>query len=470
MGGITVLSNSSKTVSIKSLGSQRLTNKAKQITERELETYKSRTQKSQAGNQRAWDSMPIGVASSFQFFDPHPVMVDRAAGSKVWDVDNNEYIDFNMGYGALFSGHSHPVMAKAMIEQIGRGTLFVTPCESNALVAEALKERFGMELVRFTNSGTEATHDAIRACRAFTGRDRIVKVEGGYHGHHDEVMVSMKPALDMAGPAHSPYSVPMTKGIPSSLLAEVSVVPYNDPAALEAVLAKGDVACFIVEPAMENIGIVLPQPGYLQAVREITRKYGTMLIFDEVKTGITAGWGGATGHFGVQPDMICLAKSIGGGVPMGAFGGRADIMSQITNGSVLHLGTFNGNPLVSAAALAVLRDILTKDEQARINALNAEMTRQLGEIIGEFDIPAHTVQLGAKGCITYRRAVVKNYRDYKESDFDLAYANWIYGINRGILLPPGLDEQWLVSALHTQADLDHHVQVYREFAEELQSA
>jgi glutamate-1-semialdehyde 2,1-aminomutase len=443
MGGITVLSNSSKTES-----QTRLTNKAKQITERELETYKARTKKSQAGNQRAWDSMPIGVASSFQFFDPHPVMVDRAAGSRVWDVDGNEYIDFNMGYGALFSGHSHPIMAEAMIEQISRGTLFVTPCENNALVAEALKERFGMELVRFTNSGTEATHDAIRACRAFTGRDRIVKVEGGYHGHHDEVMVSMKVSLDMAGPAHSPYSVPMTKGIPSSLLAEVSVVPYNDPAALEAVLAK----------------------GYLQAVRQLTRKYGTMLIFDEVKTGITAGWGGATGHFGVQPDMICLAKSIGGGVPIGAFGGRADIMAQITNGSVLHLGTFNGNPLVSAAALAVLRDILTKDEQARINAMNAEMTSQLGDIIREFDIPAHTVQLGAKGCITYRRAVVKNYRDYKESDFAIAYANWIYGINRGVLLPPGLDEQWLISALHTQDDLNHHVRVYREFAEELRAA
>ncbi len=443
--------------------------KAKQITEQQLAIYTKRTTKSQAANKRAWDSLPSGVASSFQYYDPHPVVADRAAGSHLWDLDGNEYVDFNMGYGALFSGHSHPIMAKALHEQIDRGTLFVTPCESNADVAENLKARFGMELVRFTNSGTEATHDAIRAARAFTGRDRIVKVEGGYHGHHDEVMISMKPAIDMAGPAHAPYSVPATKGIPTSLLAEVSVVPYNDPGALEAVLAKGDVAAFIVEPAMQNIGIVLPRPGYLQAVREITRKYGTMLIFDEVKTGITAGWGGATGHFGVQPDLICLAKSIGGGLPIGAFGGRADIMALITEGKVLHLGTFNGNPLVSAAALAVLRDICTKDAIADAIAKNASMVARIGAIVKEYELGAHTVQLGAKGCVTHRRNVVRNYREYKESDFDVAYAHWIFGVNNGILLPPGLDEQWLVSMLHTQADLDHHVEVFRSFAQALRS-
>jgi glutamate-1-semialdehyde 2,1-aminomutase len=444
--------------------------KARKITEQELVTYAKRTTKSQAANKRAWESLPAGVASSFQYYDPHPVMADRAEGSRIWDLDGNEYVDYNMGFGALFSGHSHPVMAKALHEQIARGTLFVTPCESNADVAENLKARFAMELVRFTNSGTEATHDAIRAARAFTGRDRIVKVEGGYHGHHDEVMISMKPAIDMAGPAHAPYSVPATKGIPMSLLAEVSVVPYNDPGALEAVLAKGDVAAFIVEPAMENIGIVLPQAGYLQAVREITRKYGTLLIFDEVKTGITAGWSGATGHFGVQPDLIALAKSIGGGLPIGAFGGRADVMGQITDGAVLHLGTFNGNPLVSAAALAVLRDICTKDAIAEAIVKNTAMTNTIGEIVKEYEIGAHTVQLGAKGCVTYSRTPVRNYRDYKlNTDFDLAYANWIWGINHGILLPPGLDEQWLISMLHTQADVDHHVEVFRSFAQELRS-
>ena len=444
-----------------------LSNKAKAITTRELARYCERTPKSQELNRRAQASMPLGVASSFQFYDPHPIMADRAAGPKMWDVDGNEYVDFNMGFGALYSGHGHPILAKALHDQIAKGTLFVTPSESNAAVAEALKERFGMDLLRFTNSGTEATHDAIRACRAFTGRDRIVKVEGGYHGHHDEVMVSMKPALDMAGPAHAPYSVPATKGIPMGLLAEVSVVQYNDPLALERELAKGDVAAFIVEPAMQNIGIVLPLPGYLAKVRELTRKYGTLLIFDEVKTGLTVGWGGATRHFGVQPDLICLAKSIGGGLPIGAFGGRADVMAGITEGNVLHLGTFNGNPLVSAAALAVLRDICTPEAMAATNLLNGEMMVGIDEIIAEYSLPAHTVKLGAKGCVTYNTRPVRNYREYKASNFDLAYANWIYGINRGILLPPGLDEQWLISIMHTSKETDHHLNVFADFAREL---
>ncbi len=282
-------------------------------------------------------------------------------------------------------------------------------------------------------------------------------------------MVSMKPALDMAGPAHAPYSVPATKGIPTGLLAEVSVVQYNDPLALERELAKGDVAAFIVEPAMENIGIVLPMPGYLAKVREITRKYGTMLIFDEVKTGITVGWGGATKHFGVQPDLICLAKSIGGGLPIGAFGGRAEVMAGISDGSVLHLGTFNGNPLVSAAALAVLRDVCTPEAMAATNSLNGEMMVGIDSIIAEHSIPAHTVKLGAKGCVTYTVSPVRNYRDYKTSNFDIAYANWIYGVNRGILLPPGLDEQWLISIMHTRAETDHHLNVFADFARELTS-
>ncbi len=444
-----------------------LAERAKRITENELATFRLRTPKSQALNTRAWESMPAGVASSFQYYAPHPVMADRAAGSRIWDMDDNEYVDFNMGFGALFSGHSHPVVAAALHEQIGRGTLFVTPCESNALAAELLKQRFGLDLFRFTNSGTEATHDAIRLARAFTGRDRLVKVEGGYHGHHDEVMISMKPSLADAGDADSPNSVPSTKGIPASLVREVSVVQYNDPEALERELSKGDVAAFIVEPVMENIGICLPVDNYLKRVREITQRYGTLLIFDEVKTGITAGYGGASGHFGVKPDLLCLAKSIGGGLPVGAFGGRHDVMSQISEGQVLHLGTFNGNPLCSAAVVAVLRDICTPEAIAETIAKNVTMIAALQEVIDAYGLPAHLVQMGAKGCVTFSETRVENYRDYKNTDFDLAYALWIWGINRGILLPPGLDEQWLVSIMHTEQDLAHHVEVFESFAREL---
>ena len=445
----------------------RLRRRAQEITEQELAIYRTRTSASQHANQRARASLPGGVPSSFQAYDPHPIVAARAYAGHLVDLDGNDYIDFNMGYGALFSGHSHPVLAAALHQQIANGTLFVTPCTDNAEVAELLRDRFGLPMWRFTNSGTEATHDAIRAARAFTGRDRIVKVEGGYHGHHDEVMVSMKPPLDQAGPADRPTPVAATKGLARGVLHDVGVVPYNDSVALERELARGDVACFIVEPAMENIGICLPDDGYLATVREITRRHGTLLIFDEVKTGITAGYGGASGHYGVTPDLLCLAKSIGGGLPVGAFGGRTEIMGGITNGSVLHLGTFNGNPLVMAACKAVLRDICTKEAIDAAIAANAAMVDQFDAILRANDMPAHSVRLGAKGCVTWSRTRVRNYRDYKGTDFVLAYAQWVWGINRGLLLPPGLDEQWLVSILHTKDDLARNVDVFASFVDAL---
>ena len=212
------------------------------------------------------------------------------------DVDGNEYVDYDMGFGALFAGHMQPGVRRAVEEQLDDGTLYVTPCELNAEVAELLAERYGLPMWRFTNSGTEATMDAIRVARGVTGRDKIVKVEGGYHGHHDEVMISMKPPLDRGRAGRTRRSPSRrTAGITRAVVADTIVIPYNDPDALERVLAGGDVACFIVEPVMENIGICLPEPGYLEAVREITARHGTLLIFDEVKTGITAGYGGATG-------------------------------------------------------------------------------------------------------------------------------------------------------------------------------
>ena len=450
-----------------SISHAQLVERARQITARELQTYARRTAGSQRANERARTVLPMGVPSSFQAYDPHPIVVRRAQQAWMEDVDGNRYIDFDMGFGALFSGHCHPLVREAVERQLDDGTLFVTPCEMNAEVAELLGERYGLPMWRFTNSGTEATMDAIRVARGVTGREKIVKVEGGYHGHHDEVMISMKPALSVAGPAHAPTPVPATAGITAAVLADTLVIPYNDAAALERVLAAGDVAAFIVEPVMENIGICLPQPGYLEAVREITRRYGTMLIFDEVKTGITAGWSGATGALGVQPDLVSLAKSIGGGLPLGAFGGTRECMDQIASGKVLHLGTYNGNPLCMAAAKAVLADICTPAATAEVIARNARLTAACADIIDRADLPAHTVQFGAKGCVTWSVEPIRNYRDYKATDFDLAFAQWMHGINRGVLLPPGLDEQWLISVLHTDADAMHYADVFAEFVDEL---
>jgi glutamate-1-semialdehyde 2,1-aminomutase len=356
---------------------------------------------------------------------------------------------------------------RAIDQQLDLGTLFVSPCEDNAEVAEMLAERYGLPMWRFTNSGTEATMDAIRVARASTGRDKIVKVEGGYHGHHDEVMISMKPPIAVAGPARKPFSVASSAGITADTLKTTIVVPYNDPEALEDVLRNGDVACFIVEPVMQNIGICKPLPGYLQAVREITQRYGTLLIFDEVKTGITAGFGGATGALGVTPDLVALAKSIGGGLPLGAFGGKQEYMDTITNGSVVHLGTYNGNPLCMAAAKAVLREVCTREATQQAINLNTRLVNACTDVIDRAGVDANVVQFGAKGCITWSREPIQNYRDYKATDFDLAFAQWIHGINRGVLLPPGLDEQWLISILHGEAETLNYANVFQEFVDEL---
>jgi glutamate-1-semialdehyde 2,1-aminomutase len=444
-----------------------LVERAKEITRRELEVYRRRTEGSQRATERARKVLPLGVSSSFQAYDPHPIVVRASKDSWMEDVDGNRYIDFDMGFGALFAGHMHPAVADAVRRQLDEGSLYVTPCESNAEAAEMLRDRYGLPLWRFTNSGTEATMDAIRVARGFTGRDKLVKVEGGYHGHHDEVMISMKPPVDQAGPADAPWSVPGTAGLTAGVVADTIVIPYNDPGALERVLAAGDVAAFIVEPVMENIGICMPQPGYLEAVREITRKYGTMLIFDEVKTGITAGWGGATGAFGIEPDLVTLAKSIGGGFPVGAFGGRQELMDQITTGRVLHLGTYNGNPLVMAATKATLAEACTPEATDAAVARNARLVAACADIISAAGLPAHTVQFGAKGCITWAPEPIRNYRDYKATDFDLAFAQWIHGINHGVLLPPGLDEQWLISVRHSDADAMHYADVFGAFVDEL---
>ena len=218
---------------------------------------------------------------------------------------------------------------------------------------------------------------------------------------------------------------------------------------------------------MENIGICLPDEGYLQQVREITQRYGTLLIFDEVKTGITAGWGGATGVVGVTPDLVALAKSIGGGLPLGAFGGKQELMDLITEGKVVHLGTYNGNPLCMAAAKAVLSEVCTPATTDLTIARNTLLVNAVSEIINDASLPAHVVKFGAKGCVTWAEKQIRNYRDYKATDFDLAFAQWIHGINRGVLLPPGLDEQWLISVMHTDADALHYADVFDAFVQEL---
>ncbi len=460
-----------------------------EIGAREEADYRRRTPKSAALFERAQQSMPLGVASSFQAYEPYPLFMTDARGSRISDADGNEYIDFDMAFGVLAAGHSHPILAEALERRVANGTCYTFPVEDGIALAEEIKARFGADLVRFSNSGTEATMDAIRVARGYTGREKIVKFEGGYHGHHDDLLVSIQPPRDAMGPAEAPATVPASAGIPRSRIAETIVAPFNEPDLLAAILEahRDQIAAIIIEPVQFNIGVVPPRPGYLERVRDLATEHGAILIFDEVKTGVVLAWGGAYEYFGVQPDLFCLAKSIGGGIPIGAFGGRREVMAvietlegnaalgtgiertTIPGGAtrVAHLGTFNGNPLSMTAGLVTLTRILTKDAYPPLTALADRLTAGCQGVIDEFELPGYAINVGPKGCVMFTPERVTNYRDFIGLDAELWAASFFYLANRGILLPPGPDDQWTLSVQHTDAEVERHVAVFREFAAEL---
>lgn len=425
----------------------------------EWERFLATTPGSRAAQERASAAMPLGVPSSFQWWDPYPISIESARGAYLYDSDGRQLLDMSMGFGAMLVGHLHPKVVEAVKKQLDTGTLFVTPSPSATSVAERFQQRFDLDLVRFANSGTEAVMYAIRLARAFTGRSGIVKMEGGYHGGYDPCTVSIKPDLALAGPDDAPVPV-VGLGIEPG---ELYISPYNNLVRLEQLLSQHQIAAVFMEPVLENISIVLPDEGYLAGVRALCDKYGTVLIFDEVKTGLTAGYSGASQRVGVKPDLVTLAKSIGGGLPLAAFGGRADIMSTITDWRMPHFGTYNGNPLVMAAAAAV-DEICTHAELEAAEARNNFALDAIDEVIREFELPAHTVGFGVKGATTWLAEPVRNYRDYKKVDLLAAELNWLWGVNRGILTPPGLDEQWLVSLAHTEADMKMIAEDFRELA------
>ena len=287
---------------------------------------------------------------------PHAIFIDRGAGSHIWDLDGNEYVDYHLGYGAMVVGHAHPKVVEAIEKRARLGTHFAQPTAQLHEIGENVSERFGLPLWRFCNSGTEATLEAVRLMRANTGRDLIVKIEGSYHGHHDSLMFSVAPDPELIGAREHPVTVPQAMGIPQAFADLVRVVPFNDLAEAERAFAENDgrIAGMIVEPAMMNCGVVLPQPGYLEGLLDLCHRNGAYLAFDEVKTGGTIAWGGAVEAFGVQPDIVTLAKAFGGGVPCGAIGATEELFGPVLRGEHDIAGTFNGNPLTMAAAKATL--------------------------------------------------------------------------------------------------------------------
>jgi glutamate-1-semialdehyde 2,1-aminomutase len=458
----------------------RITARAREVAKAEQARLAERTTGSSRLFDRAVKSMPLGVASSFQAGDPYPIYLERGRGSQVWDVDGNEYVDFHSGFGVNVVGHAHPKIVAAIEQAARTGTHFAVTTEVTVALAEEICRRFRLEQLRFVNSGTEATMDAVRVARAATGREKVLKIEGSYHGHHDTLLFSVVPEADVLGirrttsgePADSAgdvyTTIPTSKGVPAALTELTLIVPFNDAAALERVLSErgNEVAALIMEPVMMNIGIVEPQPGYLASVRELCDRFGVVLIFDEVKSGATIAPGGAIERFGVQPDLACFAKAIGGGTTIGAFGGKASVMEVVGRGTAQQ-GTFNGNPLSCRAGLAALTEVLTEDAYGHLGKLGTMLAEGCRRAIIESGVPAHTVDLGAKGCVSYRPEPLRSYRDFLECNVELFAASWPWLLNRGIFMTPGDEEQWTISVQHSEEDIRVFVDAFGEFCAEL---
>ena len=402
--------------------------------------------------------MPGGVSSPVRAIRPYPFYTAHANGSHITTVDGTVLIDCCMAYGPLILGHAHPHIRKAIEAQLKNGWLFGTPAPQEPAFAKIITgDHKGMDMVRFVSSGSEATMAAIRLARGFTGKKDIVKIEGGFHGAHDAVLVK-------AGSGATTMGVPDSAGVLADLVAHTRQVPYNDPEALESLLAAHpDVAALIIEPVLGNIGPIVPEDNYLQDIREITRAHEVLLIFDEVITGYRLGIGGAQEMYGVKPDLTTLGKIIGGGLPIGAFGGRREIMEMVApQGPVYQAGTFSGNPLSLTAGLATLQWL--HDHHTIYDDLD-EKTRALEESLGG-TTGGSFVRLGSMFKWFFRNEPPKNYREVKECDTTSFGRFWKRMLDAGVFLPPSQFETNFLSSAHSDQDLTTLSRAYTQWLSE----
>ncbi len=414
-------------------------------------TFMARMTKSAELWERGQRTMPGGVCSSWASSRPIPVWVSHGDGALVWDADGTEYVDMHGGYGVNVVGHANPAVVRAVQDRVTKGTHFAQPTEDAIFVAENLVERFGLPKWRFNNSGTESTMDAFHLMRAITGRPLVIKIEGTYHGHHDSTMVSIFRSADELGPESNPNRV-AGPGILQPMADHLRLVPFNDLAALEAVLDqhRGQIAGMILEPMMMNAGIIPPAPGYLEGVRDLTRAHGVLLAFDEVKTGMVVDWGGATRLFGVTPDIVCLAKALGGGLPCGAIGGTEEVMAAIESGVYDQIGTFNGNPLTMAAARATLTEVLLPETYEAAAEVGRSMLQGSTEALSAAGIPSYGNVFGFKGSVVFHDTPSRNYREFLRISTAISHLHFLVQHNGGVFLPPwGKSESWTLSVAHT---------------------
>lgn len=419
-----------------------------------------KTNKSAELYKKAKKFSPKGVHSGARAFSPYPIFVERASGSKIYDVDGNKYIDYQMSYGPNILGHNPPEVVEAVKKQLDEATMTGAPFPRDVDLAEKVTKLVPCaETVRFCNSGGEAVSHAVRIARGYTKRDKIIKVEGGYHGCM-ELMASTQPKIDEAGPADNPATVPNCPGIPKGVLENIVVVPYNDANAVERIVKKHgkEIAAMHLEPILGNVGVIMPERGYLKALREITEENNILLIFDEVITGFRVDLGGAQKLYGIAPDMFTFGKAVAGGFPIAGLGGKREVMEgAIVKEGVMVSGTYNANPLVVSAALAnlavleknngqVLKDIT---ENGRKLMLGIEETIKANGIDGIVQGPGsffHIFFTKMKKIVNYREAATLDATKYRKM--------WQGLIEKGIYFPQSEWEDWFMSAAHTKEDID----------------
>ncbi len=410
--------------------------------------------------QEAQKYLPGGVNSpvrSFASVGGEPFFVGRGEGSKIYDVDGRGYIDYVCSYGPLILGHAHPALVKALHDQAGIGTSYGAPTALEVELGKEIIDAFpSIEMVRFVNSGTEATMSAVRLARAFTQRKKIIKCEGCYHGHADGFLSQAGSGLATLGIASSP-------GVPEEFAGLTITIPFNDKESLRAVLERhaADVAAVILEPVPANMGVVLPRDGYLESVRELTREFGALLIFDEVITGFRVAYGGAQEHYGVPADLTCLGKIIGGGLPVGAYGGRKEIMQMVAPaGPVYQAGTLSGNPLAMRAGLEALKQLKQPGVYERLHESSMSLGEELKKGIRRHRWPLSVNRIGSMLTVFFTPSEVVNYQTAKTADTRSYGQNFHRMLDRNIFLAPSQFEAMFVSTAHSPADLHKTLEAF----------
>ena len=429
------------------------------------EDAQTRTARSSEIFRRAQGVIPGGVNSPVRACRQvgcEPLFIARGEGGRIYDADGNEYLDLVGSWGPLILGHAHPEVLDAVARTMANGTTFGAPTEIEVDFAEALRAAVpAMEMVRAVSSGTEATMSALRLARGFTKRDKIVKIDGAYHGHSDSLLVA-------AGSGAATLGIPGSAGVTAGATQDTLTVAHNDLAALEAVVARGDVAAVILEAIPGNMGCIPPAPGYLAAVRDLTERHGTVFVLDEVMTGFRVAYGGAAELYGVRPDLVCVGKIVGGGLPAAAFGGRLDIMSHLAPlGPVYQAGTLSGNPLAMAAGLKTLEILRRPGTYERLDAIGMAIASGWAEAAKERGIPAQLHRVGSMFTLFFTASAVIDYASAKTSDLQ-RFAAFFRGMRaRGVSLPPSQFEAAFASLALSDADVDQIVTAARETMAEL---